>query len=102
MNQPITEYFLEQFKKVENSPALAHRDELYSYGWLLNSMGEEEAHLAENGIGLGSIVVLISDYSPRTVAVLLALIKLKAIIIPVLPGVLDRSDNVPAKQPVRH
>jgi len=94
MKQPIIEYFLEQFRKVGDQPAIAHREELYSYGWLLNSVDEEEARLVENGIGLGSLVVLVSDYTPRTVAVLLALVKLKAIIIPALPGVLERSDNI--------
>lgn len=94
MKQPVIEYFLEQFLKTKYSPALAYRNELYSFGWLLNSVETEEAHLAANGIGIGSVVILISDYTPQTVAVLLALIKLKAIIIPVLPGVLERSKNI--------
>jgi long-chain acyl-CoA synthetase len=94
MQQPVIEYFLEQFQKSDEAPALAYRDELYSYRWLLNSVGAEKAHLRANGIGVGSVVVLISDYTPQTVAVLLALVKLKAIIIPVLPGALDRSDNI--------
>ena len=55
---------------------------------LLDLIEDQYARLAGWGVGPGDVVLLKGDYSPATVAVLLALIARNAIVVPLLPTTL--------------
>ncbi|MDB5582199.1 MAG: AMP-dependent synthetase and ligase [Bradyrhizobium sp.] len=76
------DFFLDDFRTRGTLPALAWRDQTLDFA-TLTGMIESRIGWAENeGIGLGTPVVLVGDFSFDSVAILLALIARKAIVIP--------------------
>ncbi|MEQ1974475.1 fatty acid--CoA ligase family protein [Xenorhabdus sp. SGI240] len=59
-----------------------YRQKSYSYKWLLSRCDELVCTFNTAGVGSGTIVSLIADYQPDSLASLLALIRLKAIVQP--------------------
>jgi long-chain acyl-CoA synthetase len=66
--------------------ALIWRDRPWNFAWLAQAISHWETRLDANGIGAGAVVGVVADFSPQSVAVLLAAIKLKCIVIPVWHG----------------
>jgi acyl-coenzyme A synthetase/AMP-(fatty) acid ligase len=77
---------LNSLKNDPEETFLIWRNTPFSNGWLYNAIAENEIFLSSAGINRGDIVVLKSDYSPLTIALLIALIKNRNIILPVLPS----------------
>lgn len=84
-------FFLERFDENPDGPAIAWRDDVYTYRWLADDITARRASLEDKGVGPGSVVVLCSEYAPAAASLLLALIDLKAIVVPLLP--LTRARN---------
>ena len=70
-----------------DSDALVWQDQAYSYAWLWNEVDTCVEALDEQGIEAGSIVSLEADFSPRSVAMLLALVIKDCIIVPLTDSV---------------
>jgi acyl-CoA synthetase (AMP-forming)/AMP-acid ligase II len=67
--------------------AFIYNDESYSYNWLDSHIHNYLQILQNHNIQNGSIVSLLTDYSPYAIAMFLALIKHKAIIMPLSKAV---------------
>src|SRR5262249_19590167 len=76
------DWLLGRFRDHANQPALVWRDQEFSYAELTNRFERWLAELPPAGIGPGTTVGLVGDYSPATVSCLLALIQLGAIVVP--------------------
>lgn len=76
------EFLLDRFKEYENQPAVIWQDSTITYSTLLDRIQFAQSYLAEWNIKPGEIVSLIGDYTPNTIALLLALIDNKNIIVP--------------------
>jgi long-chain acyl-CoA synthetase len=87
-------FILERLKAQSSQPALYWRKKGYAGEWVADQTRQDIDFLAGQGIGPGSIVLLCSDYSPRSVAVLLALIELKTILAPLLPSTLAKMPSL--------
>jgi len=74
-------------------PALIWRESVVTTGDILELIEEAESRLEAESINPGDVVLLVADYSPRAAAYLLALIKRRAITVPLTPGVLARSSR---------
>jgi len=88
------DFLTERFSANPNGPAIAWREQIFSYGWLADNITEQSTALKKAGIGAGSVVVLRSEYAPAAAALLLALIELNAITAPLLPMTVERNPKL--------
>jgi long-chain acyl-CoA synthetase len=87
-------FILERLESRGNQPALFWRGEDFSGEILARQVRQDVSELAGRGIDQGAVVLLCSDYSPRTVSLLLALIELKTILAPLLPSTLAKTPRL--------
>jgi long-chain acyl-CoA synthetase len=78
----ILAWLLERMRGWEERPAMVWRDQAFSYNSLLDTIAFWKHQLDTHGLKPGQVVTLEGDYSPRAVALLLALIDYAAIIVP--------------------
>jgi long-chain acyl-CoA synthetase len=83
-------FLRERFRAADDAPAIVWRDRQVSYRWLLDEIGRMEALLATRHVPRGAVVSIEADFSPRAVALLLALIDHDAVIVPLTSSVKDK------------
>ena len=74
------------FENHSASTCLAGGDQTFTYKWLLETVSNWERYLDQSKLQPGSIIALQGDFSPQTIAALLALIDRSAIVVPLSPG----------------
>lgn len=94
MSVDVINILLRRFAEAESAPALAYRNDVKSFAWLTEQVDETTAWLNENGVMKGETVVLTSDYSPKSVVILLALIRIKTVIVPLLSATKNTLESV--------
>jgi long-chain acyl-CoA synthetase len=82
-------FLLDRFESSPRHAALVYEDGVTNFGQLRSAIAEQIAWLRISGVTRGDPVVLLGDYSPIAVSILLALIEMGAIIIPLTPAVSD-------------
>ena len=82
-----TDFLLERFAAAGGAPALIWRDREYGYDWLLRAIAEANAFLDREEVPSGSVVALEADFSPRAVAMLLALTERSSVLVPLTSSV---------------
>jgi long-chain acyl-CoA synthetase len=80
-------FLLERFQQHRNSDAIIWKDSACSYGYLLELISVWRAFLRGENIESGMVVALETDFSPNAIALLLALIEQKCIIVPLTVSV---------------
>jgi long-chain acyl-CoA synthetase len=78
----MLEWLFDRFASAADRQAVVWRDESLSYGQLEKNVAGWKARLTAEGVGPGSVVSLEGDYSPVSVAVLLALVDIGAVVVP--------------------
>lgn len=86
------DYMRERFAEAGESDALIWRDEAYSYAYLDRELQSSIDVLEVAEVEAGTVVSLEADFSPKSIAMLLALIERGCIIVPL-------SSSVEAKKP---
>src|SRR5688572_7572315 len=76
------DFLLERFQENSDQPAIIWQDETINYTVLLDKYQQAKAFLGENNIVPGDIVSLTGDFTPNTIALLLALIGNNNIVVP--------------------
>jgi long-chain acyl-CoA synthetase len=76
------EWQLEQFRESERQPAIIWRDREFTYSDLTHIYEWWLDRFAAEGLKQGSSVAVVGDYSPKSVACLLALLRLDCILVP--------------------
>jgi acyl-coenzyme A synthetase/AMP-(fatty) acid ligase len=79
----------DRMAEARDRDAITWRDHHTTYADLLNLVDQARCALDEYGLRPGRVVSLEADYSPRTVAMLLALIDRAAILVPLTAAVRD-------------
>ena len=74
--------------------AVVWRDRSFSYGWLEASWRQWNARLKSAGLESQAVVVLEADFSPSTIAALLALIEAGCVVVPVLRSTRGDIDTI--------
>jgi long-chain acyl-CoA synthetase len=74
------------FQNHSAGTCLASGDRTFTYKWLRETVSSWKSYLDESKLQPGSIVALQGDFSPQTIAALLALIDRSAIVVPLSPG----------------
>jgi acyl-coenzyme A synthetase/AMP-(fatty) acid ligase len=67
-------WLVDRLREFGDDPAVVWHGHACSYRALADEVGRQEAALDQHGLGEGEVVALEADYSPRAVALLLALI----------------------------
>lgn len=89
-------WLLERFARARDRVAFVHHDVGFTYGALVDRVGMLETELAAQGVSAEDIVVLKADYSPEVVCVLLALARLRCVIVPLTSGsVIEENEVLP-------
>src|SRR5690348_4030532 len=84
------DFLIERFRQSADEPAIVWRDTVTQYGWLADEIERVGQLLAQRGVPRGAVVGVEADFSPRAVALLLALIEHGAIIVPLTSSVEDK------------
>jgi len=84
---------IERIREHSDKAAFIWRDSEYSYGWLLRAYEQWLADLSSNGVESGSVVAVIGDYSPLSVALFYALTDLGCVFVPLTSSVSTNHDN---------
>jgi long-chain acyl-CoA synthetase len=87
------DFFEERFAANSDADAMVWRDETYSYGWLAERLNDWRTRLAAENVGSGQVVILEADFSPASVALVLALLDRGCIIVPLTPAVGAKRDE---------
>jgi len=87
-------FILERLEAQNEQPALFWRGDAYSGSSVAKQVRQDMELLAAEGVAPGMVVLLRSDYSPRTVSMLLALIELRTILAPLLPATLAKTPSL--------
>lgn len=84
------DFLLERFRAASEAPALVWGGRSVRYGWLADEVEAARDRLAALDVEPGSVVSLEADFSPRSVALLLALIERACVIVPLTASVEHR------------
>lgn len=76
------DFLLEVFREHPGADAMVWRDRVYSYGWLLGAIDGWRRVFGGRRIGPGRVVSVEGDFTPNSVAALLALVDSGAIVVP--------------------
>jgi acyl-CoA synthetase (AMP-forming)/AMP-acid ligase II len=77
-------YFIKQFEKNSEKIAIIYEGKNYSYTFLIEEISHNISLLKSNKIEVGEVVALVGDFTPKTIAMLFALIENKNIIVPLV------------------
>lgn len=77
------DYLLKTFERGTDEDAVIWRDQVMSYGQLMDCITSSIALLERNQIAPGSVVLLEADFSPQSIAMMLALIQSNCIVVPI-------------------
>lgn len=75
-------WLLERMAQWQSEPALIRSEQVTTYSQLLELVALWQAHLDEHGLEAGQVVALRGDYTPKAVALMLALIDRGTIVVP--------------------
>lgn len=76
------DFLRERFAAVGETDALIWRDRSYSYSYLLEKLDEWLVVLDDSNVAPGSVVAVEADFSPRAIALMLALIERNCLFVP--------------------
>ena len=86
------DFMRHKFAEAGDVDALIWRDRSYSYAYLLRQVDEWNAMLNDSGIEDGTVVSVEADFSPRAIALMLALIERNCLFVPL-------SSSIESKKP---
>lgn len=81
------DFLLDIFEVNKSKDALIWKDQVFSYAWLLDAIQRWRERLQKEAVPLGSVASLEADFSPNAVALLLALLEKKCIIVPLTASI---------------
>ncbi len=81
------DFLLQRFKEAGSRPAIAWKDTVCHYDQLLQRTRWWQRKLDESRIEPGTVTVLEGDFSPEAVAILIALINHKCIVVPMTTAI---------------
>ena len=81
-SSPI-DWLLQEFAAHRSADAMIWRDQITTYQQLLNRIDDARRQLGAHGVNAGEIVLLDADFSPAAIAMLLACMAQRVVIVPV-------------------
>lgn len=88
------DFLIDAFNSNKQKSALVWRDETYSYEYLLDRVIYWQDFIKDADIKPGTIAAIISDFTPNTIALLLAMIEHRLIIVPLTETVITKNPDL--------
>lgn len=89
------DFLLERFEDNSEREALVWHNTVFNYRWLLNRINYWLSELSARGVPTQSVILLEANYSPNTVALMLALVRHSCIVAPLTdPGLGRRNECI--------
>jgi acyl-CoA synthetase (AMP-forming)/AMP-acid ligase II len=89
----VTGFLLDVFRAHAREEAIVHHDRSSTFQDLLDGIEAAAAAYRASGVTPGAVVALEADYSPRGIALLLALLGSGAIVVPLAPASAERHEE---------
>lgn len=89
----FVDFLEDRLRSHPESDAIVWRDRAYSYGWLTERIDDSRRQLAAENVQAGTVVVLEGDFSPASVALVLALVDRGCIVVPLVSAVSAKRDE---------
>jgi long-chain acyl-CoA synthetase len=86
------DFLLDVFRENPDRDAIVWKDRGYSYGWLGERVAHWSSFIVHEQVERGSVAVIEADFSPNSIALMLALIQQECILVPM-------TSSVEAKKP---
>ncbi len=86
-------WLFERFEEWPDRTAVVWNDQATSYGALIDRVRAARRHLDEGGVRQGTVVALQGDFSPASIALMLALTERGAIVVPLSQGALPQREE---------
>jgi acyl-CoA synthetase (AMP-forming)/AMP-acid ligase II len=87
------DWLIERFSSARDKNAFIHHGTPFTYGQMVDRIAALELRLQQAGVGHDDTVVVLADYAPEVVCMLLALAKLRATVVPMTRGsVIEESE----------
>jgi acyl-CoA synthetase (AMP-forming)/AMP-acid ligase II len=80
------DWLLQRFASSPESNAFIHNGNPFNYGQVVDRIAALERELNDAGVGHGDTVVVVADYAPEVVCMLLALARLRVTVVPLTRG----------------
>lgn len=88
------QFLFERFAQSADLDAIVWRDQVYNYDWLLKRIQYWQVEIAsKQQIPEGSVVAIEADFSPNSIALLLALVDASMIVVPLTKSVRAKRDE---------
>ena len=86
----VLDFLADVFRDNATDEAIVWNGRSYAYGWLLDRWRYWEELLDSSGVEPGTVAVLEADFSPNSIALLLALVQANCIVVPLTQSVGDK------------
>ena len=87
------DFLLKEFEEKSQNEAIVWRNKIFDYQWLLERYKYWDEKIISEGIEKGSITIVEADFSPDSVALLLALIENGCVLVPITASVVSKRDE---------
>lgn len=81
------DFLLKIFKDNQDKEAIIWKDKRYHYKWLLNRIKYWKEQIVTNNISPGTVTIIEADFSPNAIALFLALVDQRCVIVPLTTSV---------------
>ncbi len=87
------DFLTDVFAKNKENEAIVWKDKVFTYEWLLERNKYWKEEIRSEGIERGAIAIVEADFSPNSVALLLALIEHGCVFVPITASVASKRDE---------
>ena len=86
------DFLIDVFTENKENEAIVWKDKVFTYEWLLERNKYWKEEIRSEGIKRGTIAIVEADFSPNSVALLLALIEHGCVFVPITASVASKRD----------
>lgn len=86
-------FLLDVFKECSDDDALIWHDKVYSYRWMYERVNYWIEEVEKNNIKEGEVIILEADFSPNAIALFLALIEKRCVLVPLTASVKSKREE---------
>jgi len=87
------DFLISVFKENKENEGIVWKDKVFTYEWLLERNKYWKEEIRSEGIERGTIAIVEADFSPNSVALLLALIEHGCVFVPITASVASKRDE---------
>ncbi len=87
------DFLLERFRESADKDAIVWRDKVYKYEWLLNKYHYFKEQIEKEQVEQGTVCIVESDFTPNSVALMLALFNHNCVFVPLTKSVASKREE---------